>query len=101
MGNPALVNEIFDEALPVDGCFLCHLPERLVYDESDHFIAMLGLGPVIEGYSLIAAREHAPSMLDLPPRLVLELTEFTRRVRARVLVPTRPKIRLRPPASLC
>jgi hypothetical protein len=43
---------------------------------------MLGLGPLGEGYSLIATRDHVPSMLDLDNEAAEELAEFTGRVRA-------------------
>lgn len=65
-------------------CFLCEADHPWIYERSAHFVAMLGLGPIGEGYSLIAAREHVPSMLDLEPPLVDELVEFTSRVRARL-----------------
>jgi hypothetical protein len=68
-----------------DGCcFLCEPAPDLVYAESENFFAMLGLGPISEGYSLIAARTHAPSMLDLPVAQRHELVGFTKRVRARL-----------------
>ncbi len=43
---------------------------------------MLGLGPLTEGYSLIATSEHVSSMLDVEQQHVDELVEFTARVRA-------------------
>jgi len=43
---------------------------------------MLGLGPIGEGYSLIAAREHVPSMFDLDSGSREELETFTKLVRA-------------------
>jgi hypothetical protein len=52
--------------------------------EEDHFYAMLGFGPIGEGYSLIASREHKPSMLDLGAEAAIELERFTRDVRARL-----------------
>jgi hypothetical protein len=65
-------------------CFLCDPNHAWVYETSDHFIAMLGLGPIGEGYSLIAARDHVPSMLDLPAAQAEELAEFTVAVRGRL-----------------
>lgn len=66
------------------GCFLCEPAPDLVYSVSENFFAMLGLGPISEGYSLIAAREHVTSMLDLPTAQRSELVEFTRQVRGRL-----------------
>jgi hypothetical protein len=68
----------------VTRCFLCDPEPALVYAESDRFFAMLGLGPITEGYSLIAARAHVPSMLDLPSGHRKELVDFTALVRERL-----------------
>ena len=67
-----------------EACFLCESFHPWTYEESDSFVAMLGLGPIGEGYSLIAAREHVASMLDLDQDMAAELMEFTERVRARL-----------------
>lgn len=48
--------------------------------EGAHFFAMLGLGPIGEGYSLIASSEHMPSMLDLSREEAAELEGFTKHV---------------------
>lgn len=45
---------------------------------------MLGLGPIGEGYSLIASKDHRPSMLDLPRTMIEPAEEFTTAVRARL-----------------
>jgi hypothetical protein len=73
-----------EATIPTTECFLCAPAEGLVYAESGngHFFAMLGLGPVTEGYSLIATREHVPSMLDVPSRQRDELVRFTCDVRS-------------------
>jgi len=42
---------------------------------------MLGLGPIVEGYSLIATNEHTPSMLDIKIDLLEELNYFTQSVK--------------------
>lgn len=65
-------------------CFLCDPDASLVYLEKGPFFAMLGLGPIGEGYSLIATRQHVPSMMDLTPRETGELASFTEQVRARL-----------------
>jgi hypothetical protein len=64
-------------------CFLCDPDESLVYQREGGFFAMLGLGPLSEGYSVIATNEHVPSMLDLDSESAAELAEFTQRVRIR------------------
>lgn len=61
----------------MDACFLCRPNRQLVYSESRHFFAMLGLGPIVEGYSLLATKAHIDSMFDLPDHLVDELGSFT------------------------
>jgi len=67
-----------------DPCFLCRPDPSLVYLESDALFAMLGWGPIGEGYSLIVAREHIPSMMDLSSREARLLQEFTDEVRDRL-----------------
>jgi hypothetical protein len=42
---------------------------------------MLGLGPIIEGYTLLATKTHVPSMIDLPVNTVYELVKFKEQVR--------------------
>lgn len=72
---------------PVAGlrsCFLCQPAAELVYAASQNFFAILGLGPLCEGYSLIAARAHVPSMLDVSATEAEELAGFTRAVRRRL-----------------
>jgi diadenosine tetraphosphate (Ap4A) HIT family hydrolase len=47
-------------------CFFCDPDRSRVLYDSKHFYAILGLGPIIEGYVLLAAKQHIRSMLDLP-----------------------------------
>jgi diadenosine tetraphosphate (Ap4A) HIT family hydrolase len=65
-------------------CFLCEPESALTWMGSESFRAVLGLGPVGEGFTLIATREHLPSMFDLDSELEEELVEFTAEVRARL-----------------
>jgi hypothetical protein len=67
-------------------CFLCTPERRWVYAQTEDFYAMLGLGPIVEGYSLIGTVAHVPSMFDLSEGDVDKLMAFTDRVRE-VLAP--------------
>jgi hypothetical protein len=51
----------------VKACFFCAQNEqaRILY-QSEHFYVLLGLGPIVEGYVILAARQHIRSMFDLP-----------------------------------
>ena len=69
---------------PWAACFLCHPDPELVFERDDGFFAMLGLGPLGAGYSLIATEEHQPSMLDLSRACVTRLERFTALVRERL-----------------
>jgi hypothetical protein len=69
---------------PRSFCFLCDPEPEFTWLVSDRFRAVLGLGPIGEGYSLIATREHAPSMFDLDADDAAELVEFTGEVRSRL-----------------
>lgn len=65
----------------MESCFLCRQNKQLTYLEDDTFYAMLGLGPIVEGYSLIATKSHVPSMLDLSTCSAEHLHDFTERIR--------------------
>lgn len=47
-------------------CFFCDPDRSRVLYDSKHFYVILGLGPIIEGYVLLVAKQHIRSMLDLP-----------------------------------
>jgi diadenosine tetraphosphate (Ap4A) HIT family hydrolase len=49
-----------------NNCFFCDPDRNRILYSSDHFYAILGLGPIIEGYVLLVAKQHIRSMLDLP-----------------------------------
>jgi hypothetical protein len=62
-------------------CFLCNPTKQFIYAENQDFFAMLGLGPLIEGYSLLATKAHVYSMIDLPVNKAHELVKFKEQVR--------------------
>lgn len=72
------------DAGPRNYCFLCDPEPEFTWHQSENFRAVLGLGPIGEGYSLIATRDHAPSMFDLDVDQAAELVEFTAEVRDRL-----------------
>jgi len=53
----------------VEGCFFCDPDEDRVLYKSEHFYVLLGLGPIVEGYAILVARQHVRSMFDLPEEL--------------------------------
>ena len=65
-------------------CFLCSPNQSWLYEQDDEFFAMLGLGPIVEGYSLLASKAHAPSMLDLGASAADSLHRFSQVVRLRL-----------------
>jgi hypothetical protein len=46
------------------GCFLCNPDSEVVYYRDKTSIALCGLGPLVKGYSLVAARNHVHSAAD-------------------------------------
>lgn len=62
-------------------CFLCTPNQDWIYEQDDEFFVMLGLGPIVEGYSLLATKSHTPSMLDLSLLEVERLSAFSDHVR--------------------
>jgi ATP adenylyltransferase len=47
-------------------CFFCDPDRSRILYESEHFYVILGLGPIVEGYVLLVAKQHVRSMFDLP-----------------------------------
>jgi hypothetical protein len=47
-------------------CFFCDPDRSRILYESKYFYVILGLGPIIEGYVLLVAKQHVRSMFDLP-----------------------------------
>lgn len=54
------------------GCFLCNLPQNLVYLSTPTSFALCGLGPLLPSYSVVAVRRHIRSCADA----VLEEPDF-------------------------
>lgn len=50
----------------MEGCFFCDPAKDRILHRSEHFYVLLGLGPIVEGYVILVAREHIRSMFDLP-----------------------------------
>lgn len=66
----------------VEQCFLCDPDASLVFARGRVFYAMLGHGPIREGYSIIATTLHKRSMLDLSASEQSELLTFQERVQS-------------------
>src|SRR6266571_3809628 len=65
-------------------CFLCEPARKLVFFESPAFFALAGLGPVTDGYSVFATKEHVKSMADLPGLLRSQRDALVESVRGRL-----------------
>jgi diadenosine tetraphosphate (Ap4A) HIT family hydrolase len=50
-------------------CFFCDPDRERVLYESEHFYTLLGLGPIVEGYTLLVSKRHIRSMFDLPDEI--------------------------------
>jgi len=68
------------DGTPGGGCFLCALPVDLVIFKDKNFVWLAGLGPLVDGYSLLAVRQHIRSMADIPTELVSERDALVGRV---------------------
>ena len=62
-------------------CFLCEPSRDLVFLDRKGFIALAGLGPLVSGYSLIAAKAHVRSMADIPAEAQFEHDFFVNTVK--------------------
>jgi hypothetical protein len=47
------------------GCFLCEVPQDLMYAESETAIALCGLGPLVPGYTVVGTKAHTASAADV------------------------------------
>ena len=65
-------------------CFLCEPSRDLVFLDRGGFVALAGLGPVVEGYSLVAAKAHVRSMADVPVGSQAERDLFVSTVRTQL-----------------
>lgn len=61
-------------------CFLCNPDTDLLYLSSTQFQAMLGIGPVVEGYTILSTKNHIRSMFDMPSDQMQEFHDFRRKV---------------------
>jgi diadenosine tetraphosphate (Ap4A) HIT family hydrolase len=50
-------------------CFFCNPDRDRILYESEHFYALLGLGAIVEGYTLLVSKQHIRSMFDLPDEM--------------------------------
>jgi hypothetical protein len=69
------------EPVSDERCFLCNPPDDLVYATSEDAVALCGLGPLSEGYSVVASREHIGSVADIATRCPAYL-QFVERVQS-------------------
>jgi diadenosine tetraphosphate (Ap4A) HIT family hydrolase len=59
----------------VDTCFLCKPSPSLVYVRCDAGFGLCGLGPLVDGYTVVGSKSHFRSVADLP---LDELAPFSR-----------------------
>ena len=64
-----------------NGCFLCAPKERLIYYRNSPMFAMGGLGPIVDGYSIIAHEQHIRAMADIPESDVNSALPFFTHIR--------------------
>jgi len=53
---------------PSKDCFLCEPDPALVYAADERCMALSGLGPIVNGYSVVATRRHIRSCADAAAR---------------------------------
>ena len=65
------------------GCRFCSRPEldRIIL-ETESLFAMLSLGPIVEGYTIIATKDHIDCCASLPLNLLPEFTRLLEAVRS-------------------
>lgn len=63
-------------------CFLCSPNPDLLYSCDDRGIAVCGLGPLVPGYSVLAATNHIPSAADALAGSAPQFVDFVSDIRA-------------------
>ena len=67
MVRPLAKKRTSDAHIPNESaCFLCAPESTLVYHRDSPIFAMAGIGPVVDGFSVIAHERHVLSMADIP-----------------------------------
>lgn len=74
-----------DTAQENGDCFLCKPENDLIYHSDTAAFSLCGLGPIVEGYSVVATRKHARSTADLASAEQKEFQDFAVGVRSRLM----------------
>ena len=74
-----------DPSRAVTGCFLCDPPDDLTYCKTADGVAVSGLGPLVDGYSVVSAVPHVRSAADAAVGGAPEFLPFAERVRSRLI----------------
>ncbi|MGD2035663.1 MAG: HIT family protein [Bacteroidales bacterium] len=53
---------------------------KAVFAESQNFMAVYNLAPVLPGHSIVIPKDHLTSILDLPDNMLSEMMAFSRKV---------------------
>jgi len=78
-------DQLNDTHLSERSCFLCEPLRDWIYCGNEQFLCMAGLGPLMDGYSVLASREHLHSMIDMPAEPVNAYEDLKLEVRARLM----------------
>lgn len=66
----------------LETCFLCRPDESLVFDRSQEGVALCGLGPIVNGYTVVGTSVHVKSAADAVTAGMDGFLEFAESVRA-------------------
>ncbi|WP_125180945.1 hypothetical protein [Thiohalobacter thiocyanaticus] len=62
-------------------CFLCDPLDDLIFDSNDSSFAMAGLGPIVDGYSIVSTLEHIDNIMQLSDQALANYLDYMQRVR--------------------
>ena len=76
------------QMLSTTACFLCAPLKDLIFARCDSAFALTGLGPILPGYTVVAATQHSASAADVNARdpLCAAFAEWIRRFLTRSVV---------------
>lgn len=69
----------------IEKCPFCRIQKEAVFAESEHFLALYNIAPILPGHSLVIPKRHVESLMDLNDSELSEFMIFGRNV-AKILI---------------
>jgi bis(5'-adenosyl)-triphosphatase len=64
----------------IEDCPFCRIQKEAVFGESEHFLAVYNIAPILPGHSLVIPKRHVESLMDLTESELIEFMIFGRNI---------------------